>query len=148
MIIQLTQGKSMLIDDRDAHLFAAKWYFNGGYAKHCVSYGKILYAHRVIMGASPEQDVDHINRDKLDNRRANLRFATASQGNANRVNARNTSGYRGVRWHKGNGRWFAAICVNRKHIHIGAFRDPRRAALAYDLAAYLHFGEFAQLNGV
>lgn len=91
--------------------------------------------------------VDHINGDGLDNRRANLRPATASQNNANKkISRRNTSGYKGVAWHAASGRWRAYLGVNGKQKSLGYFADPAEAGRAYDTAALAHYGEFAVLN--
>lgn len=80
--IELTQGKRAIIDDEDYELVSKyKWHFDGRYAAH--KGRKKIYMHRLIMGKSP-LDVDHINRDKLDNRRKNLRFCTRSQNLLNK----------------------------------------------------------------
>ncbi len=91
--------------------------------------------------------VDHINGDGLDNRRANLRPATHASNNRNRGGTRlNTSGYKGVTWHKRGRKWMAQIHHKGKHYHLGLFTDLTEAALAYDVAAADMFGEFAWLN--
>lgn len=96
-------------------------------------------------GKWPEKFIDHINLDKHDDRFANLREATCSQNNANAGPRRNnTSGYKGVFWHKQVGRYRAQIKVRHKVIHLGLFDDPREASLAYAEAAKLHFGEFGR----
>ena len=58
----------------------------------------------------------------------------------------NTSGYKGVSFHKASGKWRADICVARKRIALGLFSTPEEAANAYDVAAIEHFGEFALIN--
>ena len=99
--------------------------------------------HRVITGYPL---VDHINGDGLDNRRANLRAATATQNNQNRRPSLSRSGFKGVtKSSKSNG-WYARIRVNGKLIHLGCYPDPTSAARAYDAAALEHFGEFAWPN--
>ena len=91
--------------------------------------------------------VDHINHDTLNNCLSNLRLATYSQQAQNRrLRSNNISGYRGVYFRKDSGRWRAQISVNGKQIHLGHFNDPIEAAHAYDSAARIHHGEFAQLN--
>ena len=106
---------------------------------------KKLYIHRVILAAGPNETVDHINGDTLDNRRANLRI-TNSQGNAqNRAKVRTykkklpTSAYIGVSWVKTRGIYRAYIHLNRKQIHLGYFVDPVEAAKAYDRVATEHY---------
>lgn len=107
---------------------------------------KTLKLHRYLMDAKEDQIIDHSNGDGLDNRRKNLRFATASQNGANSRKAKNkTSMYKGVHKRDG-GKWRAAIRVNGKLINLGSFVDEREAALAYNTAAIAHFGEYAWLN--
>jgi hypothetical protein len=104
-------------------------------------------AHRLAMywatGKDPgEMQVDHANGDKDDNRISNLRLATNSQNVSNTgLKANNSSGYKGVHWHKAANAWVAAI--NRKHL--GCFEHPEQAALAYVRAAEALHGEFARL---
>lgn len=92
--------------------------------------------------------VDHVNRDTLDNRLSNLRLATPSQQNQNRIQrgGGDTSTYRGVGWNKATGKWTAKISVDGKHIFLGHYADEVEAALVRDAAARVHHGEFAQLN--
>jgi len=103
--------------------------------------------HRLLMGSPADGFVtDHKDRNKLNNRRDNLRFITSSQNNQNISKQKNnTSGYRGV-WQTQNGNWKADIKVNYKKISLGTFADKDSAAKAYDKAATEHFGEFAVLN--
>jgi len=102
------------------------------------------YMHRVVAGALPGQVVDHINGDTLDNRKSNLRICSISQNGANRgKNKDNTSGYKGVTFHKGTKKWQAGIKIKGKYIYIGRFDDPALAASAYDKAAKEIHGEFA-----
>ena len=102
--------------------------------------------HRQLMSASRGEQVDHINRDTMDNRKANLRLCSASQNQANRSDSRGTSRYKGVSRCRRTEKWQAHIRVNRKSIALGRFDDEKRAAVAYDEAARTHFGEFACLN--
>lgn len=92
--------------------------------------------------------VDHIDGNGLNNQRSNLRIATHLQNQRNRqhMNKNNSSGYRGVTWCKGAGRWMAQLSLNYKHVHLGLFDSPIDAAIAYDHAVIEHFGEFASTN--
>lgn len=86
--------------------------------------------------------VDHRNGDGLDNRRANLRPATAAQNAANQqLSIANTTGYKGVSLYR-NGRFRASI----QRRHLGYFDTAADAARAYDAAALDLFGDFAHLN--
>lgn len=121
-----------------------------GYAAVVTYHGKVEgrykytreYLHRVIMQPGPGLEVDHINGDRLDNRRLNLRVCTRSS------NAKNTStkvGYKGV--HKNHrGKWIAQITKNYNCHHLGTFRTAEEAAIAYNDAASILHGEFARLN--
>ena len=98
--------------------------------------GKKLLAHRIawlfVHGEFPEGNIDHINRNKSDNRIANLRPATYEQNAQNRLkNIKNTSGYKGVTWHKRDERWQAAITVKGKVLHLGYYKVLDDASKAY-----------------
>lgn len=112
--------------------------------------GKSLKMHCVIMGTPPEGKlVDHRDRDGLNNRRNNLRFATPAENARNRLGGYNKtqSQYKGVRRYSGKQLSFgAAICINYKNIYLGMFKTEEEAAEAYNNAAKKYFGEFASLN--
>lgn len=107
--------------------------------------------HRVAWflhyGEWPKGYVDHINGDKSDNRISNLREATASENLCNRGRQRNnTSGHKGVSWHRQNRKWKATISVSGRNRYLGSFDTKEEAAQAYNRAA-LHFhGKFAMLD--
>lgn len=126
---------------------SANWYINSkGYAR---TSGNVML-HRVIYelehGELPEFNVDHKNRNKLDNRVENLRAATHGQNNANATRKTNSCKYKGV--YKNYDKYVAQITINDKVTHLGRFNTPEEAALAYNEAALLHYGEFAVLNDV
>lgn len=113
--------------------------------------GRNYRAHRLawlhVHGIWPAGQLDHINRDKQDNRIVNLREATASQNKANtEAYLKNPSGLKGVFRLKSNGRFLAQISVNGKTQYLGRYNDPVDAALAYDMAARRLHGDFAMLN--
>jgi hypothetical protein len=91
----------------------------------------------------PNGDIDHINGDKSDNRRCNIRLATRSQ---NIANVRAISSVKGVSWDKRKCKWQAQIKINGRNVYLGYFGNPQEAAAAYDFAAYVLFEEFARLN--
>jgi hypothetical protein len=123
---------------------------SNGYLKIKLN-GKAYRAHHlawlVCKNEFPQQEIDHINGDKLDNRIINLRLATRSQNNSNMLlRADNSSGYKGVSWQMPNRKWVARISLNRKRITLGFFDSKEDAAEAYRLASIQYHGEFSPFN--
>lgn len=117
-----------------------------GYAEIQID-GKLYKRHRLaylyVHGYLPSE-IDHVSRERGDDRIDNLRPATRSQNRANSsLHSNNTSGAKGVTWHSKQRKWNATISVNRKRIHLGCFDDIGLAADAYRAAAIKHFGAFA-----
>ena len=99
------------------------------------------------MNAQPGQIVDHIDRDKLNCQRANLRFTTKQQNTVNSgMWSNNTSGIKGVYWDKARNKWHAQIKVNQKTIGLGRFDTLELATTVRDNAARHYFGHFATTN--
>lgn len=152
--IKLTKDLVALIDEEDYERVSAykwtAWESSPGrfYAARKDSFFGTVYLHRFIMGnLLTKKQIDHINGNKLDNRKENLRFVTASQNQANsNPSYRGKSKYKGVTWHTQNCNWFARIRVNYKEIYLGVFESEGDAAVAYDIAAARYFGSFAKLN--
>lgn len=151
--IKLANGKGIaLVDDEDYEIHGNfNWYKSShGYVCRKVRRNgrrETLFLHREIMGAKKGEKVDHINRDRLNCQRQNLRFATSKQNNQNRSPRKGTSSrFKGVCWHKSDKAWYASIKVDNKSIHLGRFKNEEDAARAYNDAAYIYFGEFAYLN--
>ena len=91
--------------------------------------------------------VDHLNGDKLDNRRRNLRPCSTAENNANRASkAGASSRFKGVTWDKSRDKWMAAIAAHGQSKTLGRFDNEEDAARAYDAAAKVAYGEFARLN--
>lgn len=154
--IPLTQGQVALVDDEDFEWLSQwKWCASRGattfYAVRSTSRKtppkRRIWMHRAIMGVTDiAMEVDHINGEGLDNRRANLRTATHQQNSWNVRRPRdNWSGFKGIT-RTPQHRWAAGIVVRGKGIHLGNYDTPDDAARAYDGAARHYFGEFARLN--
>ena len=108
-----------------------------------------IFMHRLILKTPKEFYTDHINKNRLDNRKENLRIATKSQNGMNKFKQKNnTSGYKGVYQHKQSHQWQARIGLNGKSIFLGLFRNIKEAALMYNQAARKYHGKFAQINNI
>ena len=121
--ITLTQGKQTLVDDDDFEsLSQCKWFYGNGYAARGNGHDTTLM-HRVINKTPKGYHTDHINHDKLDNRRENLRTVTNQENQFNALIARNNiSGYRGVCWSERDKRFRATAKLNGIKLHIGNFK--------------------------
>lgn len=111
--------------------------------------GRLYYAHRLVwlwmFGEWPKAYVDHVNRDPADNRLKNLRAATNLQNQGNtKLQRNNTTGFRGVSWSRQRQKYTATLRANGKNQHLGVFRCPTAAHLAYCKAAKQHYGQFAR----
>jgi hypothetical protein len=148
---------TVLIDDEDRDLVSAHtWCINyqkGNEKMHGV-FTKIyrnkkqttLYIHHLVSGPGL---TDHINGNVLDNRKCNLRKCTRAENIRNSPKRKtNTSGYKGVSWHKQHNKWASSIRLNNKDIHLGYYTDIIEAAKAYNEAAQKYHGEFAWINEV
>lgn len=105
-----------------------------------------VYMHREILGVEPGDEVDHIDQNKLNNSRGNLRICTRSANMQNRHRKDNKSGYKGVYLQYRNNGWAAQIRIDGKSKYLGYFKCPRQAARAYDSAAREAFGPQALAN--
>lgn len=145
--IELTKGNFALIDKDDFdRLSKFKWHFDGRYAaRGFSSNGKVYkkYLHKEIVDYKM---VDHINGNKLDNRKENLRPTNKS---LNAANAKTSNGkYRGVSFAKDGKkkkRWKSRITVDGKSIALGIYLTRDEAAFAYRQAANKYFGEHVKL---
>ena len=150
MLIRLFGDKYAIIDEEDYKLISQyKWHVNHyGYAvcnKYVGNYkSTAIFMHRLIMQTPKGMDTDHINHNPLDNRKSNLRVCTHANNQKNlSLRKNNTSGVRGVRWHKQLQKWNARIYVNGKEISLGCYRDLKEATKARKDASLRYYGEFA-----
>lgn len=150
--IMLGHGRFALIDRSDLESVSQFiWTCDGRYAKRKIgSYKarKVLYLHRFLMGDDGGPEIDHVNRDRLDYRRANLRFCTASQNRANTLRRKHNmaSPYKGVRPSTSGTRFQARGVKGGREEFIGTFPTEPEAAQAYNKWALANHGEFACLN--
>ena len=151
--IALTQGRFAIVNDADFEwLNQWKWHCAKGkwtaYAVRGVR-GTTILMHRIIMETPLGMQTDHINSNGLDNRRCNLRICTPAQNQHNYRKPKHghSSRYKGVTYCKGRRKpWQAQINIDGKRTWLGRYASERDAAQAYDVAARLHYREFARLN--
>lgn len=105
---------------------------------------KQTYLHRLITNAPKELQVDHINGNRLDNRKENLRLCTSGNNNKNR--ACFSGRYKGVHFAKKNKSWVAQITKDYKIKHLGTFATEEEAARAYNVASKELHGEYGYIN--
>lgn len=149
------KDKVTSVDDEDyERLSKNKWHIKaGGYVTRTGNKedgelrGKEIYMHREIMGF-PDGMVDHIDQNKLNNCKSNLRICNASQNTMNRskFNQKYSSSYKGVSYDKNAKKWRAQIIKDKKRIHIGWYKTEIEAGKAYNEKAIELYGEFACLN--
>jgi hypothetical protein len=147
--VPLSKGLLSLIDKEDFDKIK-----NYGWYARFDRVGKTYYAvtrthgtniimHRLILNAPNSLVIDHTDHNGLNNRKSNIRICTQSQNCMNKkVQSNNTSGYRGVSFHKKKNKYQATIMDNRKQIYLGAFNTAIEASEAYQAAAKKLFGEF------
>ena len=141
--IPLSQGRFALVDDRDVpQVSKFLWMYNaqGSACRNRKGGGGIILLHRFLL-REPNHHIDHKNRNKLDNRRQNLRAATASQNLGNQGKFKGTSKFKGVSWDKDRHQWKAQL-----QKFLGRFSSQSKAAEAYDVAAVEKFGPYALTN--
>lgn len=150
--IELARGGYTLVDDEDyEYLNQFSWHSTSkGYV---MGGGKIdgeqvrLSMHRLIMNTPKGMQTDHINHDKLDNRKGNLRICTNSQNNMNKKPRIDyTSKFKGVHWCKKAKKYKVQLKAEGVNLYFGSYDIEEDAAKAYNKAALKHFGEFAYLN--
>ena len=165
--VPLTQGYVALVDDEDWELVSQYSWSVDKSGKRRTQYAQTAFKvkiegrmlkvtkkislHRFLMNPPDGMEIDHINGDGLDNRRANLRLATREENARNTQKRRSCSSskFKGVTFMKGGGRkkrWLAQIRIKSKTFKIGLFLTEEEAAAAYDEIAKSYFGKFANIN--
>jgi len=136
----------ILVDPQDAWLLEAyTWRIQRTRTDRCcyvrASTGE--YLHRLICEG---EEIDHINGDGLDNRRANLRAVPHRLNMANQQSHGGSSRFKGVCWDRARGRWTVGIKVDGIRRNLGRYDDEEEAAKVYDAEAILVWGPHARLN--
>lgn len=156
--ISLTQAQFALVDDDDFLIMSTfKWYaikrgspaairwYAVRHTKRSGGFQKTISMHRLIMHAGLNQQIDHIDRNGLNNQKSNLRFCTPSQNLANsKPHTGNKTGYKGIRWENTRNKWSVRIQVEKKQIFLGYFESLETAREIYKKAALKYFGQFAR----
>jgi len=156
--ILLFGGKFALVDDEDYEFLNQwKWYqhFSGMVVRNepldvvidRMHRQSVVFMHRVIMNTPKGMDTDHIDGNRQNNQKGNLRVCSHSENMRNRkLNKNSTSGYKGVHWSSKYRTWIARIQVNGSRLYLGKFHNLEDAARIYDKEAKKHHGAFAKLN--
>lgn len=152
--IKLTKGMVALVDDEDYKwLNQWKWYYSSaGYARRDPyerNKRSHIMMHRLINHTPKGMETDHINGNRIDNRKKNLRSYTRQQNRVNKPKLKtNTSGINGVSWHKKANKWRAQVYLNDKQIYLGLFTNILEAKKVHDEKARELFGEFVYDEGL
>lgn len=158
--IQLNRGAVARVDAEDLEWLLAlcRWFCaKRGYAVRNLPHRlraceqkPTIYMHRIIwehhFGSIPKgYEIDHVDGDRLNNQKVNLRLVTSRQNKMNSaLRSDNTSGYKGVTWDRQKRRWKAQIMMNGKNHPLGRFKTKEEAAAVYEEAAHRMFGEYAK----
>jgi hypothetical protein len=146
-------GKCIVVDDEDYdRVIQYRWHLSqrrkGFYTITARVGGVRCEIHQMLIQTGA-QTIDHINRDRFDNRKCNLRPASFTQNQANRDRLpNNTSGYKGVSFYRDPTKGYCRSQIRYRYrkFHLGNFTCEIEAARNYDVFALLLFGEFAVLN--
>lgn len=143
-IIMNKSQLTVAVDDEDYdYLNQYTWYLHiKGYAGARKD-GKYCLMHRLILNPPKGKMCDHIDGNKLNNTKKNLRIATNKENLRNRSKQKNnTTGYKGVHFCKARNKYQAQITIDKKFHFLGYFHTPEEAYKAYCTAAKLTFKEF------
>lgn len=150
--IPLSNGMVAIVDATDFDWlsrlsWSAVWNSKTWYARTKSNESEWAYMHRLILAPGHDEETDHKDSNGLNNRRSNLRIATHQKNSWNRgKRSDNKSGFIGVSWATREQKWHSQIWIDDKRVHLGYFKNPIDAAVAYDKAALEQRKEFAKLN--
>lgn len=153
-VIHLTNGKECLVDDEDyEYLNQWSWgegswgYARRGKPKHEDGRSSIILMHRVILKVPDNLLSDHIDGNRLNNQKSNLRIATPSENQMNKSKrVDNKSGFIGVSFDNYNKKWKAQAMLNGRQKFLGLFKTAVEAAKIRDSFVKNYYGEFGKLN--
>jgi len=150
--IPIIGGNSTIVSEEDyEYLIQFRWFLVEGYAKRSLN-NKHSALHKEVamrIGMKGSQ-IDHRDRDRLNNQRENLRPATTSQNQMNQAAHvdKTYSEFKGVTYNRQKNKWVARIMRQKVRYHLGYFDTDVQAAKAFNLAAIKYHGEFAVLNEI
>src|SRR3972149_7546049 len=145
-LIPLTQGKFAMVDDEDYEwLNQWKWHYHSkGYAARSVKISKrvkLILMHRIIIKNCDSFLIDHIDRNRLNNKKENLRICTRSENYFNAIkHFDNRRGFKGVNFNLRHKKWYARIQFYKKRLWLGHYTTKEGAARAYNKAALKYHG--------
>lgn len=152
--LTLTKGKTAIVDGEWYPILSRwKWYYStSGYAVREIG-GRLnkerISMHNYIMMCPSAWEVDHINRNRLDNRMENLRLINPVDQQHNRsIQINNKTGYKGVCFDKSRNKYMASIALKGKQYNLGRYDTAEEAALAYNESALRLHGKEASLNEI
>ncbi|PAD91652.1 HNH endonuclease [Shouchella clausii] len=143
-----------MVDEEDyKYLSQFNWKLsNRGYAARNINRKgeqSTILMHRLIMDNPKGMVVEHKDRNPLNNQKSNLRICTQADNTRNvALSKTNTSGYKGVTWHKRRNKWQVNIRYDGKMRYLGLYDNKHIAARVYNLWAKDIFGDFAWLNKI
>lgn len=146
-------GESIIVDDSFEINPEHRWRVDdNGYVcrsrkKFEPGEGQRIYLHHIVAEKKHGQEARHINKNKLDNRRENIKLCSRAEQVINQIRE-NKTGYRGIRKlsNTREGRWSASVCVGKIRHYLGSYSSPLDAAMAYDRAAEKFHGSYACTN--
>lgn len=146
--IDLNLGLSVMVDDEDYEFLSQfNWFAKKDHNTHYAQRNQLandeddlsVGMHRIIMKAPKHLQVDHIDRNGLNNQKSNLRLVSNAQNAQNtRAHIDSKSGIRGVSWESSRRKWSVTITVDYKTIRVGRYQNIEEAIAARDAASRLY----------